>query len=172
MKAFESFRLLLVVLVACSLAWCTRRAGVRDVPTNEAASATKVIAKFDLLVESGDGFSRLLVRFPDHVNRIPRINSLSIGKLGEEHAFCALDVIDRNGKLLEGYWVVGSAPENYRSEGCRERSLSSGDYEVVVWTQRGEDRRRLHVDDKGLVVVSPWETGEDIEAAARFNAPF
>jgi hypothetical protein len=119
-------------------------------------------ASFELKVETNENGVQLLVfRFPDRVAVIPRINSISIGKVGMRDVFCTLDIVNRSERPITGYWPIGTVPQNYRSEGCAESRLSPGDYEVALFTQRGEARRRIHVGGNGDIKIAPWE-GEKV----------
>lgn len=125
-------------------------------PDAERTSVT-LGSTFDLRVETDRGSSVFVFRFPDQSSRRPAIVSLSIGKDGARQAWCELDALDVNGELIEERWVAAVVPKNYRAVGCVSKSLSPGDYEVALFTQRGEFRRRLTVDADGLVQVRPWE---------------
>ncbi|MEA2698987.1 MAG: hypothetical protein QOI66_3258 [Myxococcales bacterium] len=103
------------------------------------------------------GTDSLIFSFPDRPSVVPSIVSLSLGKEGMGEVFCSLDAVDLNGPLMSREWVVGTIPANYRAQGCRGRRLSPGEYEVALFTQRGEERRRLHVDAHRQVDVLPWE---------------
>lgn len=119
-----------------------------------------VASTFDLRVESDRGSSVFVFAFPDQSVRRPAITSLSVGKEGERQVWCELDAVDVNGKLIEGRWVAGAVPKNYRASGCASKALSPGAYEVALFTQRGEFRRRLTVAADGAVRVFPWENDQ------------
>jgi hypothetical protein len=38
-----------------------------------------------------------------------------------------------------------------------ETSFRSGDYEVVVWSERFDTWRRIHVEEDGRIEVRGWE---------------
>jgi hypothetical protein len=113
---------------------------------------------FELTVETTSGGTSVLVfRFPDQVGRIPQISGISIGKVKAGEG-CAIHVRNMAGELIAGFWPLGMVPKNYKlDDGCKETSLSPGDYEIQVVTQRGEFRNRLHVAGDGSVRVLPWE---------------
>jgi hypothetical protein len=121
------------------------------------AEARPAPPNFALEVWTAPGADRLVFSFPDRPGVVPSIVSLSLGKEGMREVFCTLDPVDLNGPLMSREWVVGTVPANYRAQGCRERLLSPGEYEVALFTQRGEERRRLRVDEHRKVDVLPWE---------------
>jgi len=115
-------------------------------------------SNFELKVETNDnGVQLFAFRFPDRVAVIPQINSISIGKVGMRDVFCTLEIANRSERPITGYWPIGYVPSNYRSEGCAASKLLPGDYEVAIFTQRGEARQRIHVRDAGGISIAPWE---------------
>ena len=135
-----------------------RHEGDKTLRRADAGDGRSPAASFELKVETNENGVQLFVfRFPDRIAVIPTINSISIGKVGMRDVFCTLDIVNRSERPITGYWPIGIVPKNYRSEGCAESSLSPGDYEVALFTQRGEARRRIHVSGGGEIKIAAWE---------------
>ena len=150
------------MIMACILAGCGRGRAEHDPVSSGVKRATlkgKPPAHFELKVETIEGGASLFVfRFPDRVGLIPKITSISIGKVGMGEAFCILLAKNLDGELIAASWQVGMVPDNYRIiKGCHEKTLSPGDYEVQIFTLRGGENLRLHVNSAGNVQVLPWE---------------
>jgi hypothetical protein len=151
-----------LLFAICIITDCGRRRSEHDhgrTGVKESTLNMKPSEGFELKVETTEGGTSMFVfRFPDRLGQIPRITSISIGKVGMKSAFCILQAASLDGVLIAGFWPVGLVPDNYRVvEGCHENTLSPGDYEVQVFTLRGEWYRRLHVRSPEDVQVLPWE---------------
>jgi hypothetical protein len=153
-----------LILAACLLVGCSncRSEGSPGTATaKQMDTDTRSRHRFELKVDRTEGGASVFVfRFPDQIGRIPQVSSISIGKVGMKTGFCALDAKNLSGELITGFWPVGVVPKNYRRHaGCDASNLSPGDYEIQLFTQRGEFRQRLHVANDGVVKVLPWEEG-------------
>ena len=104
------------------------------------------------------------------------VNEISIDKVGDDDqagTFCSLRAKDLGGALIASTWVVGTVPENYVVKECYQANFRPGDYEVVLWTDRGEARRRMHVEPDGKIEILNWEdlSEEECEAALKRQSP-
>ena len=68
---------------------------------------------------------------------------------------------------------MGTVPENYLAKECNEASFSPGDYEVIMWTDRFEVRRRMHVESDGQIDILNWDdlSENECEAALKMRIP-
>ena len=154
----------LVILVAVAVLVNCSKSQPKSFSTAVGAKQSKPDARpadFELKVENTNGGTTVFTfRFPDQVGRIPRISSISMGKV-KTGGVCAIRTRNLAGELITGFWPLGMVPKNYKlEEGCKEVTLSPGDYEIQIFTtQRGEFRNRLHVTGDGVVRVLPWEEG-------------
>jgi hypothetical protein len=60
-----------------------------------------------------------------------------------------------DGRSIEGRWLLGEIPKNYRSRGCNFTIFPAGGYEMQVFTDRGEFRQGFQSREGGIVSVSP-----------------
>jgi hypothetical protein len=100
----------------------------------------------------------LTVRYPNRPGRIPVISGLSISLVGGTmDDTCELSAKHLDGKLISGLWALGTEPPNYTLEHCHFATFRPGEYEIALFTDRGEFARRLRVTASGRAVVMPWE---------------
>jgi len=147
--------LILCLGVACSD--CRTRGPTRDSATLGRDGPRICDRHFDLSVQRRDGETILHFRYPDLGGRIAHAHQIDIDRVGDSQTFCSLKIIDLHGYTIPGSWMLGTIPPNFRAEGCMETSFRSGDYEVVVWSERFDTWRRIHVEEDGRIEVRGWE---------------
>jgi hypothetical protein len=136
---------------------------------------TKICDKsFELRVEvkPEDGITIMHFRYPQLGGRVALVTAISITQVGDDDqsgTFCHLRAKELGGPLIASTWVVGTVPENYVVRECYRANFGPGDYTVVLWTDRGEVRRRMHVEPDGQVEILNWDDLSEEECEARLE---
>lgn len=112
--------------------------------------------RFSLDVEQLSDATVFRFFYPDRPARKPRVYELYLDRVDGELS-CEVKVRDVRGAVLEGPWRLGDRSANLDSRGCPAGRLRDGEYELQLFTDRGEFRQRLTVQKGGNVVLLPWE---------------
>jgi hypothetical protein len=148
------------LLVGVSCLACTRTVVLSNTVEDGrgGSPAPKVgAASFAIRVDRAIGGSNLVFDYPDRPTRTPSIALLSITKVGDKDIWCEMHAKNPQGPLIERRWRIGSIPANYSAVGCKSSALSSGEYELQAFTDRGEFRQKIRVSKDGLVSPLPWD---------------
>ena len=143
--------LILCLGVGCSD--CRTQGPIRDSAAEKRDGPRICDSHFELSVVKHDDETTLHFRYPDLGGRIAHVDEISIEREEDLSTFCNLRIMDFYGPRIGGSWTLGCIPPNFRAEGCMATSFAPGDYIVVIWSERFDSARRLHVDPDGRIEV-------------------
>lgn len=111
------------------------------------------------LVKSKNIEKRLGLSF--ELNTQPPLNvsilQFLLVKKNDPSYLCELKVIDKNGSLITGTYVLGNSHPNYEKKGCKKTLLDKGDYDLIVLSQFGQISKRIWVQSDGALKIAEWE---------------